>query len=537
MTTGTDPSTVPDWPAPVVRLTGQGTVEVDGVTVALPPDLDNAEARQWAVMNVAERYARLGRAIRVTAIEPDGTTFPLIVHLDGTVEALAIETTGGRRGWRRPRSADKPAAKSSNAQSGPSQRGNARNNAKGPAQPGNKSQVKGMIAAGGFLGLIALGAVVVLSGGGGSPSSAPHTEATTPSVRPTPPPPANLPRPAPDGWTTRAAWALKVSSQITPAVDEDGTIAAVTDHGQLEILDPSGVPKWTAGVPNDASGSLVFTHIDGQRVIAVTAGQTLHYWRVEGQDHSHTSVGIPISGTVTFLGPSPLISLQDSTAAVIADGKVQNVDLPVRATALAADKQTVLAADPSGHWWRLAPGRQPDKGLEMKAPADKTQLNTVLGVDGNRLVGVWKKDDTTWVSAYDATTGNPLATIKGGKDPGSLNVRAAGPLIAVGPLLLDTQNNTGREVTGATPKSAAAGRIYALDQQQRWHALTTGADVVMSGQDVAIPLGVADKRALVLADKLGDKLLYALTPGNTTGQPSSNSSGQVAAPEPPGRSS
>ncbi|QSY51722.1 hypothetical protein [Streptomyces griseocarneus] len=102
MTTGTDPSTVPDWPAPVVRLTGQGTVEVDGAVLPLPPGLDGADARQWAVKNVAERYARLGRAIRVTAVEADGTSFPLIVHPDGTVEALAVEAAGGRRGKRRP---------------------------------------------------------------------------------------------------------------------------------------------------------------------------------------------------------------------------------------------------------------------------------------------------------------------------------------------------------------------------------------------------------------------------------------------------
>ncbi|GAA3051512.1 hypothetical protein GCM10020000_35970 [Streptomyces olivoverticillatus] len=355
MTTGTDPSTVPDWPAPVVRLTGQGTVEVDGVTVALPPDLDNAEARQWAVMNVAERYARLGRAIRVTAIEPDGTTFPLIVHLDGTVEALAIETTGGRRGWRRPRSADKPAAKSSNAQSGPSQRGDARNNAKGPAQPGNKSQVKGMIAAGGFLGLIALGAVVVLSGGGGSPSSAPHTEATTPSVRPTPPPPANLPRPAPrrlddarrlgpqgqqpDHPRCRRGRHHRRRHRPRPARDPRPVRRAQMDRGRTERR--LGQP----GIHPHRRAARHRRHCRANPALLACGrpGPLPHQRRHPHLRHRD----LP--------GSLPLISLQDSTAAVIADGKVQNVDLPVRATALAADKQTVLAADPSGHWWRLAP--------------------------------------------------------------------------------------------------------------------------------------------------------------------------------------
>ncbi|MEX2984824.1 PQQ-binding-like beta-propeller repeat protein [Streptomyces sp. C36] len=533
MTTGTDPSTVPDWPAPVVRLTGQGTVEVDGAVLPLPPGLDGADARQWAVKNVAERYARLGRAIRVTAVEADGTSFPLIVHPDGTVEALAVEAAGGRRGKRRPRPAS-ATAKSDTPRGGKSAPG-----AKGAndrSQEG-KSQAKGLIAMGVFLGVIVLGGVVVFSGGGGDPDTAPHSVATTPSAKPTPPPPANLPRPAPDGWTTRAAWALKISGQIGPAVDEDGTIAAVTDKGQLVVLDgASGVTKWSAGVPNDASGSLVFTRIDGQRVVAVSTGQALHYWGIDGDEHPHHSVNIPNSGTVTFLGPSPLISLRDATAAVIADGKVQNVDLPVRTTALAADQQTVLAADPSGHWWRLAPGKQPDKGLEMKSPADKAQLNTVLGVDGGRLVGVWKKDDTTWATAYDAATGKPLATGKAAKDPGTLTVRAAGPLVAVGPLLLDTQRGSSREVTGATPRSAAAGRIYAVDPQQRWHTLTTGADVVMNSKDVAIPLGVSAKRALVVADKLGEKLLYALSPStNGEQQPAPDGSGQVAAPEPPGQ--
>ncbi|MER6733785.1 PQQ-binding-like beta-propeller repeat protein [Streptomyces puniciscabiei] len=526
MTTSFDPHAIPDWPNPVVRLTGGNTVEVDGFTMVLPHGMDDAEARRWAVQTVAQKYARLGRAIRVTAIEADGTTIPLIVHKDGMVEPAPVEAAEKGR-FLRPRSRPRPGA-------GPTGKPHG-TGTEGAAQ--GKSQAKGLIAAGVFLGVIALAAVVIVNAGGhGDPTQAPNTLASTPvTTAASTPPPANLPVPAPDGWTTRAAWAVPISSQVTPAIADDGTTAVITDQGDLAVLNPStGVIEWTAGVPDGASGSLVITRIDGKRVVALTADQTLHYWQLTGRTHEHTAVDLPGSGTVSFLGSSPLISLPDSTAAVVAKGKVRTLDLPVRTTALAADGQSVLAADPSGRWWWLRAGHTADKGEKMTAPVKNAKLASVLGIDGTRLAGIWKSGDKTYVTVYASDSGKRLATAQTSGDLSDQTARSTGNLVAVGPLILDTKTGKTNVVTGTTPHSAAGGRIYSQDQLQQWHALDATNDIPLSGEDVAIPLGIADKRALVVADKLGKKLLYALVPGDSQA-PGSDSSGEVVAPQPPGQ--
>ncbi|MEU7222341.1 PQQ-binding-like beta-propeller repeat protein [Streptomyces chrestomyceticus] len=522
MSTNTDPATVPAWPAPVVRLTGQGTVEVDGVSLRLPQGLDGADARRWAVQHVAGKYARLGRPIRVTAIEPDNTRIPLIVHPDGTVQAAPEEPSARRRGLPR------PAAR----KGGPSL-------AKKPADQDatNTSQARGLIAAGAFLGVIALIAVIVLTAGGsGDPTQAPHTRTRATASGPATPPPANLPKPAPDGWTSRAAWSVPISTDVTPAVAPDGTTALVTDQGDLAVLDPAtGITRWSAEL-SSAYGALVFTRIDDQDVIALSTGQTLHYWPLAGTQHPRTTVKLPSSGgTLSYAGDSPLAALDPATAGIITKGAVRTVDLPAKATALAAQGTSVLAADGAGHVWSLAPGQNPGTGLSLQPPGGGAHLTRVLGIDSKRLVGVWQTDANTIATVYAAHTGKPLATAKAGKDIDTTTVRAAGDLVAVGPLLLNTADGSGREVTGTTPKAAAGGRIYALDQQQRIHALAAGSDTVIGGDDVALPLGIAHRRALVVADKLGQRRLYALNPGPSSQAPAPGSSGQVEPPHPPGQ--
>ncbi|MCS0604182.1 hypothetical protein NX794_23635 [Streptomyces sp. LP11] len=522
MTTSFDPHAIPDWPNPVVRLTGGNTVEVDGFTMVLPHELDDADARRWAVRTVAQKYARLGRAIRVTAIEADGTTIPLIVHKDGTVEPAPAEAAEKSRFRPRPRT--RPIADAAGKPRGTGSEGTVQ----------GKSQAKGLIAAGVFLGVIALAAVLVVSAGGhGDPTQAPNSSAGPVTTAASTPPAANLPVPAPDGWTTHAAWAVAVSTQVTPAVADDGTTAVITDQGDLAVLNPStGVTEWTADVPDDASGSLVITLIDGKRVVALTTGQTLHYWQLTGSTHQHTAVALPDSGVVSFLGSSPLISLPDATAAVVAKGRVRTLDLPVRGTALAADGQSVLAADPSGRWWWLRAGHVTGKGRKMTAPVRNGKLASVLGIDGTRLAGVWKSGDKTYLTVYASGSGKRLATAQTGGDLSDLTVRSTGGLIAVGPLVLDTKTGKTKLAAGTTPHSAADGRIYAQDQLQQWHALDASNDTTLGGEDVAIPLGIAAKRALVVADKLGEKLLYALVPGDSQ-TPGSDSSSEVVAPEPP----
>jgi hypothetical protein len=77
-----DKAMVPAWPVISIELSGDGSVRVDGAEIFVA-----AEQHPRAVaLNVAGETARvLGRPVRVEAIEPDGTVFPLIVAPDGEV--------------------------------------------------------------------------------------------------------------------------------------------------------------------------------------------------------------------------------------------------------------------------------------------------------------------------------------------------------------------------------------------------------------------------------------------------------------------
>lgn len=374
---------------------------------------------------------------------------------DGTVQAAPEEAPTRRRGLRLPA----PAPRKGGVNLG-------KNPGEQPDAAG-KSQTKGLIAAGVFLGVIALIAVVILNAGGsGDVTQAPNTRTRATASGPATPPPANLPKPAPDGWTTRAAWSLPVSTDVTPAVAPNGTVATVTDKGELAVLDPdTGVTRWTAELEDGASGALVFTRIDGRDVLALSTGQTLHYWPLDGAQHPRTTVNLPATGgTISFAGDSPLANLDEATAGVISKGKVRNVDLPVKATALAASGTSVLAADGTGHVWHLSPDqKKPGKGLKLQPPGAgkakgkkgkgaSAQLTRVLGVDSKRLAVIWQTGNSTIATVYDAHSGKQLAAAKAGQDVDTSTVRSTGDLVAIGPLLLNTADGSGREVTGTTPR-------------------------------------------------------------------------------------
>ncbi|MFI6982207.1 hypothetical protein ACIBSV_26890 [Embleya sp. NPDC050154] len=78
MTTGI----VPDGPVIVVEISADHAVRVAGQTVPVPP---GGDPRAIALSVVAEQARLLGHPVRVHAVEPDGTMFPLNVYADRSI--------------------------------------------------------------------------------------------------------------------------------------------------------------------------------------------------------------------------------------------------------------------------------------------------------------------------------------------------------------------------------------------------------------------------------------------------------------------
>ncbi|MET7299637.1 hypothetical protein [Embleya sp. NPDC005575] len=105
-----DNAAVPAWPVVLIALGADRTVEIDGLPVPVNPGRD---PRDVALAVAAETARTLGRAVRVQAVEPDGTTFPLIVDPRGNVVQAGDPLLPGKpsrrgRGLRRGRSDASP---------------------------------------------------------------------------------------------------------------------------------------------------------------------------------------------------------------------------------------------------------------------------------------------------------------------------------------------------------------------------------------------------------------------------------------------
>ena len=504
--TSTDPATVPDWPSPTVQLRADGTVQVDGISIPVPQHLPEDQVRRWAVTHVAAQYKRLGRPIRVTAVDPDGTTYPLIVHADGTTsEAAPID--GPRRRGLLPR-----------ARTAPRTPGKA---APGKPGPRDASRTRGLIAAGGFLGGVALIAavVVVIASSGGAHDTSQAPQQPTAAASTSPPGPAELPVPAPVGFTTHGAWAVSLAPASTPALAADGSaVAAFTANNHLAVLDPAtGVVRWSTTLPAGATGTLTVSTVDGTAVVTQLTSEALYYWPLTGDQHPVTAVTLPSQAQVSYLGPSPLVSLPDQTAAVLTHGALRQLDIPVGDTALAADGTTVTAASAAGTWTQLSPGHPATPAKTMAPPAKAARLLRVSGIDGQRLVGVWA--DTTGeqhATVYATATGQQLATATAPTGLDQASVCASGDLVVLGDLVLDTSTHTARNGVTATSCAAATGRLYVQDDTGTWYDTSAATDTPLPS-GAAAPIGIADGRALVVADKLDQHLLYALNPGANSG--------------------
>ncbi|WP_367138993.1 MULTISPECIES: hypothetical protein [Streptomyces] len=82
-----DPARIPATPHYTITVSSSGDGTLDGEPVQAAP---GQELRVAALAEVRVKAALHGRPVRVTAKEPDGTVWPLIVDTDGRVTTLEI---------------------------------------------------------------------------------------------------------------------------------------------------------------------------------------------------------------------------------------------------------------------------------------------------------------------------------------------------------------------------------------------------------------------------------------------------------------
>ncbi|MQS16444.1 hypothetical protein F7Q99_30680 [Streptomyces kaniharaensis] len=96
---------VPGWPLVTIVLSADGSAQVDGNPVAVPP---GEEARSAAFAHAVATAARIGRPVRVKLTDTDGAEWVLAAHPDGGETTLEKPSSSRRRGAKQKQQTPKP---------------------------------------------------------------------------------------------------------------------------------------------------------------------------------------------------------------------------------------------------------------------------------------------------------------------------------------------------------------------------------------------------------------------------------------------
>ena len=456
---------LPSWPKVTIRLydAHNGEVKIAGRSHPLVA----ADPREAAIALIAERAGQLGRAVKATAVEPDGTSWPLVIHPDGQVDALDADTTKKKPIW--------------------------------PI----------LVAAGAALALIlgTLGYLFVFSGPAAPPK--PSVSPTLPSL---PPPEIGKDvfdaRPFPPGFSSTANWSVDLADGTSPAVSADETkVAIITTNQRIAMLNGAGEVLWQDDVP-ERTETPVHTTVDGQPVIAAVAGDVLYYWPVNGGLPTKVKVGSDLM--VQFAGKSPL-AVDDKGAAYVLAGNqfVEVPNKPRRATILFADGRRALMAGYYGPlWWS-----EPDKELQqvnLQPPPGVTKIDHVLLASQSRVIVLWTKNSADTVPAvHDAATGKLLATcdaVKAGGSVGDWVPDQAGKVAALGTCVIDFTKRRTHTVDGLEPVSTMRTAIF--DSSSSPVFVVPGGKPQAIAPGTARPWGIVAGQAVVMHESV----MYVLAP-------------------------
>jgi hypothetical protein len=232
------------------------------------------------------------------------------------------------------------------------------------------------------------------------------------------------------------------------------------------------------------------------------------------------TVALPSQATVSYDGAAPLITLPDQTAAFVSSQGLARVDIPVGATALAADSSSIIAAGTDGAWYDLTPGAKAvAKHLTPPAGTTGGALVRTIAAGGTHLVAVWAISTGQAVILYDLTTGKAVANASSpaGVDLTSADVvrQAGGNRLTLGPVLIDYDSVPSVVALGATfsPTTVTAGHIYGQVDQSPAEAIITGRTATISaipGTDPVAAIATSASTAYVPTNKVEQYLLYAV---------------------------
>lgn len=457
----------PSWPKITIRLydAHNGEVKIAGRSHPLVA----ADPREAAIAIVAERAGQLGRAVKATAVEPDGTSWPLVIHPDGAVDAIDVSGQQKKPIW--------------------------------PI----------IVAAGVALVLIVATVLYLAVIRDPKPVAKPTGSPTLPSQ----PPPDIKPdvfdaRPYPPGFSSTATWSVDLAEGTTPAVSADEAhVAILTTTEKIAMMNGAGQVEWQDKVP-EGTKSPVFTTIDDKPVVAVVTNEAMFYWPVTGGGFS-TKIKVPSGMQVQFFGRSPMFVAQDQSVYVVSGGKLLPItDKPRRATILLADGKRVLMA---GYFGPLFWG-EPDKDavqVDLKKPAGATSIDHVIAASPGRVIATWKTatPEVTVPAVHDASNGALLATCPKitGSTPGDWVPDTTGKVAALGACLIDFQKHKSYGVPGFQPVSTQRTAIYGR--------AGSGMELRIPGakgkpkelsEEVARPWGIVAGHAIIVHDSV----LYAL---------------------------
>jgi len=465
---------IPSWPKVTIRLYDDHNAEVKIAGRSHP--INHHDPRQAALQLVSEQAAQLGRAVKATAVEADGASWPLIIHPDGQVEAIETDPRKGKK----------------------------------PVWP----IVVAMAVAVVLIAGTTLYITVFSKLGEGKPQvteSPKLPELPAPSVHADEFPP----RTQPLGYSTHAGWTVDIAADSTPAIKPDGTeVAILTTDQKVAVFDSNGKVLWQDKVPKDAE-SPVYTTVDGKLVLAITTPSTLYYWAGGGAEAK--TIELPDSAKVQFFGKSPLILLSNESGAMVISGGVLKTvpEKPRSSTILLAEGDRTLMAQYYGPlFWA-----QPDKEtveVKLQPPGGAGSIIQVVSASPDYVQALWtnaKNPEEVIPSVHSSASGKVVAScgsIRNGDNNGWDWVPDPNRKFAAwGACLVNltlTKNNT-RILPGFQPLSVSGSMLYGTISS-KLTAVSPNWNTYPQNEGTTRPWGVAGKRAVVVYNSV----LYALDP-------------------------
>ena len=353
--------------------------------------------------------------------------------------------------------------------------------------------------------------------GSGHASSAPTPASASAS------PTVTFSRTVPPGWSQHASWSAPISPGTHPALS-DGLVALVSADRHLQLrYGSTGAIVWStpAPLPPEATGSPAISVVGGASTVLIQGAGEILTWQVSGDGTKATPMAAPDRAQISTAGESPLVSLPDHTSAVLGATGLTKVAVPDRTTAMAADKDAVIAGDPKGVWWRIPPSGGTALKVTPAVPAGADQVTRIAAAGHGVVALVWsmKKNggQQSIASLHDAVTGKVLSQASAPTDELRTPVwlhSAEGQVAALGPVLFDLANETATAHPGFAPL-AATGKVIYGQLKQHLAAVRAGPNEnpTQLADGTALPWGITAGGRAVVADRTTAGIsLFALMP-------------------------